>query len=226
MITEEQIKNLKPGDPLIIQGTFETIYDDGDICVRVNETDTFSDDVITNTKYIHPSSISLPSESTIKMFHSTVIPEVYTKYDPCRKFRKGDIVEPTEINGRLPQELRGCYRYEVIVGEGEMTNPLYVALKPLLAANYKHLSEIGVNVAFLKLVTPVEELEPYYIEESTDGSTIVLTVKKRDCSQGLAFRFCPGWGGNIFFSETHCRNHAEAERDRLNDEYRKESEND
>lgn len=183
--------------------------------------------IITNTLdsdgYINSVCTTTFLKEELSAF-SPITPEPSPKHDPCRKFRKGDIVEPTEINGRLPQKLRGCYRYEVIVGEGEMSNPLYVELKPLLAANSKHLSEIHVNAAFLKLVTPVEEKEPYFIKESTDGSTIVLTVKKRYCSQGLDFRYCPGWGGNIFFSENHCRNHAEAECARLNAEYRKEQE--
>lgn len=131
-----------------------------------------------------------------------------SKYDPCRKFRKGDIVEPTEINGRFPQELLGCYRYEVIVREGDMSNPHYVTLKPLLAVNSKHLSEIHVNVVFLKLVTPIEEKYPYSIETCQYG----YTVNK----------------GELILATYNDENHphakeaAETERDRLNAEYRKE----
>lgn len=127
------------------------------------------------------------------------------KYDPCRKFRKGDIVEPYEINGRLPQYLRGCYRYEVIVGEGEMTNPLYVTVKPLLEANCKHLSEIHVNAAFLKLVTPVEEQEPYSVGGSIDGCII---YKNGD-----------------YYAEFVNSSDAEKACKLLNAEYRKEREN-
>ena len=133
------------------------------------------------------------------------------KYDPSRKFRKGDIVEPNEINGRLPQELRGCYRYKVIVGEGEMTSPLYVTVKPLLAANYKHLSEIHVNVVFLKLATPVEEREPYSLENDDLGWNVL------DKDGWLVARFCNS-------GHPHAKEAAEAELDRLNEEYRKELE--
>ena len=79
---------------------------------------------------------------------------------------------------------------------------------------------------YLELVTPVEELEPYFLEESHDGATIVLTVRCVPNGEGIAFRYCPGWGGNVFHSEEQFRQHAEAERDRLNAEWREEQSND
>lgn len=141
---------------------------------------------------------------------------------PCpkyRKFRKGDIVEPNEINSRLPQELRGCYRYEVIVGEGEMSNPLYVALKPLLAVNDKHLSEIHVNAAFLKLISPVEELEPYCVVDNKNSKSV--EVRRRNPERVVASFY---WGGEApAYTQEEARKAAEAECARLNEEYRKEN---
>lgn len=174
------------------------------------------------------------------------------KYDPCRLFRKGDIVETNEINGRLPQELRGCYRYEVIVGEGEMASPLYVTVKPLLAANYKHLTEIHVNVVFLKLVTPVEELKPYSVVELSNGDYAVYKGDERLCvfrdgelvtpveeikpysvhETDYLYRVMLSVdGGEQVVCEyrknthPHAKERAEAERDRLNAEHRKEQNN-
>lgn len=152
------------------------------------------------------------------------------KYDPCRKYRKGDIVEPSEINGRLPQELRGCYRYEVITGEGEMTNPLYVAVKPLLKVNYKHLSELHVNAAFLKLVTPVEELGPYKVNHDKElelfevvhyemgDDTIAEEGKLNKIVRTIYWYGKSQWDR----TEAEAKAAAEAECSRLNEEYRKE----
>lgn len=134
------------------------------------------------------------------------------KYDPCRPFKKGDIVEPSAINGRLPEELQGCYRYKVIVGEGDMSNPLYVSVKPLLAANYKHVSEIHVNVVFLKLVTPVGKLEPYIVSNDDFEYCVFDQTRKMTVCR---YDIC----------HPHAKEAAEAERDRLNEEWRKEQNN-
>lgn len=146
------------------------------------------------------------------------------KYDPCRKFRKGDKVRLIEWNGRKPFDtLHGLKlnpgEVHIVLDDEYERNEVYIGMS---AADEE---QSVVHACNLELITPVEDVEPYIVEKSNDGSTIVFTVKKRDCSQGLDFRFCPGWGGNIFFSENHCRKHAEAERARLNAEYIKELEN-
>ena len=154
------------------------------------------------------------SPNPLRLVHADEKP----KYNPCRLFRKGDIVEPTEINGRISQALRGCYRYKVIVGEGDMSNPLYVTVKPLLAANYKHLSEIHVNVVFLKLVTPVEELEPYSVKQNMHGRS--YEVKSPTPVRTVAAFF---YGGeNPAYTEEKALAAAEAECARLNVAHRKE----
>lgn len=140
------------------------------------------------------------------------------KYDPCRLFKEGDIVEPCQVKGRwfgTAWKKRSGILFTVTTDEDE-EGVMWVQDPDSLHAQ-------DVEAVFFRLVTPVEELEPHFIEESNDGATIVWTVKKRNCSQGLDFRYCPGWGGNIFFSENHCRKHAEAECKRLNAEYRKEN---
>lgn len=136
------------------------------------------------------------------------------KYDPCRKFRKGDIVTPRKLFGRIYEKGMDYLLGEkcvVICDEKEHFN-----ISVLHNDGY-----FTIDPAYLELVTPVEELEQYSIEKTIDGATIILTVKKSGCSQGIEFRYCPGWGGNVFFSEEQCRQHAEAERDRLNAEYKK-----
>ena len=200
-----RIEALKKGQPYNVRLLFQEIDCDND-CV-------FIDPVGLSKIYL---SLSNAPDRVTPISSPSAPPTLVgttPKYDPCRKFRKGDIVEPTKINGRLPQELRGCYRYEVIVGEGEMSNPLYVALNPLLTANYKHFTELRVNVAFLKLVTPVEELEPYYVKD--DGTHYVVGMR-------------PEQPEIVYLAEyskdlhPHAKEAAEAERDRLNAEHRKE----
>ena len=160
----------------------------------------------------------------------TKIPETYHKYDPCRKFRKGDIVAPRIRDGRIPWgtltsgsqiKLNENKRYIVLMDE----NRNNVRIDPIMGIMEIAHTKITVDACHLELVTPVEELEPYFIEESHDGATIVLTVRSIPNGEGIAFRYCPGWGGNVFHSEEQFRQHAEAERDCLNAEHRKELSN-
>ena len=142
-------------------------------------------------------------------------------HDPCREYRAGDKVKLKTHFGRTPYNF--FTRSEYIPDETVFT-VLYDEWPGGKVDLYEKAESDSFSVHFsnLELVTPVEDLDPYIVEKSTDGATLVLTVKKRACSQGLEFRYCPGWGGNIFFSENQCRKHAEAECARLNEEYRKE----
>ena len=146
--------------------------------------------------------------------------ETAPKYDPFRRFRKGDRVSPCAWQDRAPTARMGACciipkfgTYEVLTDE----------LHEMVSLRYGE-DTIKMHICFLELVTPVEELEPYFIEESHDGATIVLTVRCIPNGEGIAFRYCPGWGGNVFHSEEQFRQHAVAERDRLNAEHRKEKE--
>ena len=76
MLTDEQIKNLKPGDPIVIHTTVDKIDADGDLwfhCPQLNDNNW--------REYINTKFVSLPDETMKK-----------PKYDPCRKFKEGDIV--------------------------------------------------------------------------------------------------------------------------------------
>lgn len=56
-LTEEQIKNLKPGDPIVIHTTFDKIDEDGDLwftCPQKLDSDS--------SEYIDPDYVSLPGE--------------------------------------------------------------------------------------------------------------------------------------------------------------------
>lgn len=188
MLTEEQIKNLKPGDSLIMRGTYIKQYSNGDIIIKCNITS--GGKPTPDLKYFHPDYCSLPSKDL--------------KYDPCRKFKKGDKVRVVERDGRSPilcgaVELGGTYTVHADEDDGDV----------ILDIGYGVNGGESIAWTFLELVTPVEELEPYSVKETMchDGWQIV-----RD---GLPLA--------IYDSRRHpnAKAAAEDECNRLNAEYRK-----
>lgn len=135
--------------------------------------------------------------------------ELAPKYDPSRLFKKGDKATPRPINGRKLTKLPENIIVTVTSDEDDFgaVNIEYVS------PNIGVKTSTSVMAVFLELVTPVEELEPYSVKEtmSHDGWQIV-----RD---GLPLA--------IYDSQRHpyAKAAAEAERDRLNAEYRKEQNN-
>lgn len=205
MLTQEQIKNLKPGDNLILNCKFNYVDNDGDIWT---DFDGFS-------CWFSASSVSLPSE-IVNRQSSTV-----NKYDPTRLFKKGDKVRIVKYNGRkfngAPPtfQLGKVYR----VDEDEDTKHCYVMLQSC-DIYYAH------PVAFLELVTPVEELEPYSVEEETAFAD--------DEQYGIIHIYYNYNGGRdkvrTFYengpeSWNATKAAAEAECARLNEEWRKEQNN-
>lgn len=207
MITVEQLKNLKPGDPLIVHGKFKYIYNDGDIVIEVATTGGYGDgaEIIKDTKYVHPSCVSLPSVKPIEMCHTAKIPKEYPKYDSCRRFKEGDIVKPKE-NVYLepfaeePLDIRDRYVVESVLATGW----LHVSAK-----NEQEPFEIWGGM--LELVTPVEDLKPY----SVTYDDKFYHIHKHGEAASIAV-----------YSEArhpHAKAAAEAERDRLNAEWIKTS---
>ena len=141
--------------------------------------------------------------------------EIAPKYDPCRLFKKGDIVEPCQANGRWlspPWEHRTGIRYEVTEDENPITADLYIkdpdSPEPFLT-----------HAAFFNLVTPVEEREPYKVEESIFIKDEWKVWKDGgDKTQTLIATYT--------LAHPNAKAAAEAERDRLNAEYRKEQNHD
>lgn len=191
MLTQEQINNLKPGDPIVINGTVNKINEDGHILATCGGSSVWLD---------NPDKLSLPSE------HGTSVPT--PKYDPCRRLKCGDIVELVEWNGRFPipksyfKEI-GIKKFRVVAEEcrGIVTIDILGTPHPL-------------PICFIKLNTPVEEIEPYIVYENLH----VCAVMHRDEKDGkfIAVFFISHYGKTI------ARERAEAERDRLNAEWRKE----
>ena len=116
-LTEEQIKNLKPGDPIIIHGTFKRIFEDGDIVSRIKTTD-LRGKVVDSDTCIRPSCVSLSQENM--------------KRDSYCEFKKGDIVREVSWDGIEPKGLGNIYEVEANDGTVIMlrNNPCNIALAP------------------------------------------------------------------------------------------------
>lgn len=128
------------------------------------------------------------------------------KYDPCRLFKAGDIVRIIDWNGRTPDMLDEKGTREAVVADPEdprsgSVELLYNDRYPIVAA------------CFLELITPVEELKPYYVEEE-GHSWCVRKLEHSDLYSTLAW----------FSKNRHpnAKAAAEAECARLNAEHRKE----
>lgn len=198
-----EIKQLAKGQAILVEARFLTMRD-GDVEYFTEMVDKG----VSNIHWSKPENIQMASS----------LPNLF------RKFKAGDMVSPCFWYDRPP----AAYYISEASGHFTPEDGLYEVDKDempdaTVLVRYKG-KVISMQACQLELMTPVEERDPYSIEKTIDGATIVLTVKKSGCSQGIEFRYCPGWGGNVFFSEEQCRQHAEAERDRLNAEYRKEQE--
>ena len=169
--------------------------------------------MIISHKYIHaiPSCVSMPPEKPIEIFHTTEIPETYPKYDPCRKFRKGDMVRYCAPDGRIYAD-RGSLREHIKnrdlthVVRDEQENGRVGVYDPLDEENPYY-----VPAHSLELVTPVEELEPYCVRKY---STFYAVEKYNNHKDRPATY-------DIYFHQ-NAKAAAEAECARLNEEYRKE----
>ena len=123
------------------------------------------------------------------------------KYDPCRLFKKGDLVRVVECKGRIKPYLKNVLGKVYTLDASEADNQIV----------YIKADDIDlIDVCHLELVSPVEELEPYEVPESTD----YFAVFHRETGGELA----------TFWKEGHPNPAAAAaaECERLNAEDRKE----
>ena len=146
--------------------------------------------------------VSLPSEPP-------TLAGAYPKYDPYREFQEGDKVKLKTHFGRKP--------FDSFLGkEYTPDGTVFTVLREEWNTGnvdifYKDASDaFSVHFSNLELITPIEELEPYEVTESTDYFAVSHRVT--------------GDAVSTFWKEWHPnpKEAAEAERDRLNAEHRKE----
>lgn len=201
-MTNEEAKQLKKGDKILIEAEVEFVYIDGDIKFSCKHTDC-KGGIITRAYAVNPKNVTLMPEKP--------------KYDPCRLFRKGDKVRVVEWNGHRylyydhsTELTTGCI-CEVNEDEKSEQEEGWVSVDYQGQIRY-------VPPCFLELVTPVEELAPYSVQT---GGYNRWSVKKGD----LLHSQYP-FGEHCVFNMDEAKAAAEAVCDWLNDEYGKEQSND
>lgn len=203
MITEEQIKNLKPGDMVIIHGAFWSSTETGNI--RVTCPMEINSKIVQDSKCLHPTCCYLPEEGP--------------KYDSKRLFKKGDVVRVVERDGRRPLRCKS-----VTIGHTYTVNADEEGGRVILKNTDDRYSE-DVEWCYLELVTPVEDTLPYYVVEQGIEFQVRMKVEDEDCLIST-FRFKNIVEAyrryyDMLPSMKQSREAAEAECERLNEEYRK-----
>lgn len=215
MLTQEQIRNLKPGDTVLVEAEVSSPLKDGAIVTH---------GCITHARH---ASRLYPLPSEIVNRQSSIV----NKYDPTRLLKKGDKVRVVKRNGRCNGK-DGEYLREAFceVAEDEVPNELVRV--------FHNSSEYRLDPAYLELVTSVEDLEPYYIATETFdyeirdanddpdiGTSLAFHIKFKDPDEGQIMSV-KSYYESYVYSYEHAKAAAEAERDRLNAEWRKEHPND
>ena len=193
-----------------------TVSDKGSSLIE-SHTIFFDDEVLAFSPVLNPAPIAF--------FKSTVIPEAYPKYDPRRKFRKGDKVRPVERYGRMPDDGAPVNVICEVV-ENELTNGT-VAIR---ACGNAGSALFRVTALYLELVTPVAELERYVLIHKEIEKYYDVCWKDDDEPDGRTGRTRVRntyWYHNPpkTYTQQEAKAAAEAECARLNAEYRKEQNN-
>lgn len=132
------------------------------------------------------------------------------KYDPCRLFRKGDKVRVVTYKGRNKTGVQTGEIGSIDKDEKDAD----VAVEVIFYGD--DLWE--ADPAYLELVTPVEELEPYSLDECGFANAVYLR------KNGKTYLTIPYGAAACFLqSRAEALAAAEAECARLNAEYRKEN---
>ena len=197
-MTNEEIKQLKPGDEIFIRARYKDRLRDGDVLFSHSITNADDKEKEYAEWYTHPENVISSLSSPENVIKNT---ETDPKYDPFRLFKKGDRVRIVKYAGR-------CYTtfWESFVGVEMYVETSETAYSLPEVETAKGLQPI--DPAYLELVTPVEEWSPYGVEKNIHG----WIVYKDNYGNVVA---------NFNNTHPHAKEAAEAECARLNAEYRK-----
>lgn len=191
----QQYKHLKEGDNVFVRGVVKSVGI-GDVLISLTLANGEKTRVWVSMNRVG-ESWTVPSNPP-----SSPAP-CASKYDPCRIFKKGDKVRVVGYKGRII----GINGSVVVVEEDENVRENKVLVRHDVGGLW------WIDAAYLELVTPVEELEPYFVMELKGAYGVYNT------------RFQPETAACHFFTDMHphAKEAAEAECARLNAEHRKES---
>ena len=192
-MTKEEAKQLKNGDKVLIEAIFDQIDDDGDAVLEY--TNSVSD---CERGFVEPKHIvGVVSETQPNK----------PKYDPCRLFKKGDKV-------KLRETVKG--RHTSMFVTGLSLGKIYTVENDEFNHTVYIVGDEGLgrySFVHLELVTPVEELEPYYVKD--DGTHYVVGKRPEEPEIVYLAEYSND-------RHPHAKEAAEAECARLNAEHRKE----
>lgn len=181
MLTNEQIRKLKNGDQLIAEVTFCRVdYNDEDLICSSPAT-TVMQTSTSVYSFFNPSCLSLPPAEP--------------KYDPCRKFKKGDKVRVVERHGRYQPNIPVDELWKGLCTVAEDEDFCNNLVKVRSEDGREKLSHWW----YLELVTPVEDLEPYFVLDSPNTYNIckhgesgfaATFYKKYPIARKLADEYC------------------------------------
>ena len=204
MHTQEQVQNLKKGDPIVIKTKVHHVGSNGDIwfyapaCNSALRLDFISPD------YVCPAYVSLPSDSQSSTVNSQ------SKYDPTRLFKKGDRIRFKTWHGFQPEDWENeaeLLGKEATVYEDQKPDDFSVHF--LFDGEDPDEEWHATYLPFIELVTPVEELEPYIVVDAHTHWDVA------DKNMKTVAMYSKG-------NHPHAKEAAEAECARLNAEWRKE----
>lgn len=152
---EDEAKRLTPRQIVYIKATFNKVTPSGNVDCNVMLKDGEIAHVLTAPHFVLDNDLQQEGKPT----HNEEAEENKPKYDPCRLFRKGDKVRVVECKGRHTGYDKKIYK----VCEDEEESGRYIKL-----SLDGYIGHVTVDAAYLELVTPVEELEPYFIYESEE----------------------------------------------------------
>lgn len=205
IMNEEELKKLHPGQVLYLLNYPVTL--NGITSAGVSAKDDQAEGSDGNWCYFPAKYIATEPIDPENGIKNT---ETAPKYDPNRLFCKGDKVRLVQCNGRNPFDSFNGIEYPpdetIYTADGDEYDNGKVELYSMDSCDV-----FEIHHSNLELVTPVEELEPYFVAPSsiTDAWRIV------DTRIGATV-------ATIFKAHPHAKAAAEAERDRLNAEWRKE----
>lgn len=236
MLTKEQIDNLKEGDTLLLavilekkitHGSFK-VKTDKDSCVTAStirlslpsEYKTVVDarDIFHNMSegekvcidnflcsYFRETKKQEEMRNSLKKM-GIDLTNIRPKHDPCRLFKKGDIVRYVERDGRSYVDAPPVGATCRVCGGEDRVGMVCIEFK---FSENEESARHEVPFYYLELVTPVEKLEPYSVVDAHTHWDVAVKDMKTIAS----------------YSKVHhpnAKEAAEAERDRLNTKYRKE----
>lgn len=198
----EEAMKLKPGTPVIIRSKVVSVDASGDI---VYET------------HAHDQEHEIMHARTDCQYADLQTP----KHDPYRWFKKGDKVQPRKVNGRCP--------FGVDITDSKPRHMDFGATVQEDEDQYGMVrvntlrGDIKIHSYFLELITPIEDLLPYSVEAHEEGECGCFEVMQgKQCVSIYPY----GTHETRYYKKSEqAKEAAEAECERLNEEWRKNKNN-